>query len=601
MTPKQKHNHESSKPDLKAVQTQAQDCNKDIYQKIMDISCPLCESKSWIRRGQYKGKQRVDCRDCKNTYTTNVDYLEVKKINLKPSFQRPPGLECPSCGSLNYRKRGFSEDTGKQRYRCNECNRSFVENPELGHESNYLPLGDDVWSAVQLGYQLHQYGGLTKIVFTQIKQPWLKDIAKKFIKYRAATRKFSTLNSYLDGIRQFSYFLTELYSTISPEKIDRAVILDYIDYLNQLRLKSHRKSFLLSFIRLFFEDIHRNEWLDVKDYLIYDEDFFTHEEHLPRIIPEEVIRQLNEHLDNLPAPVMRMVLVQQELGLRVGELLLLPFNCLKQDTEGSWWIQFMREKTKKETSLPISRELAGVIIEQKDYICKNLQEFNYLFCGQSFNPNNRKSSDFNPKPKVMRYDSFVGFLRRLAQKFEIKTNSGELWHFQTHQFRHTVATRMINNQVPHHIVQRFLGHLSPEMTQVYAHIYDETLKNQIKDFHLRVVNITGDVISSTTPEIDGDKDLQWFKKKVMGEVLPHGYCGLPANLTCSKGNACLQCGHFRTTKEFLTYHKKHKERTEEVLAKAKQNGWTRQIQVNEEILTNLNSIIFELEKDDNVE
>lgn len=599
MTPKQKHNHESSKPDLKAVQAQAQDCNKDIYQKIMDISCPLCESKSWIRRGQYKGKQRVDCRDCKNRYTTNVDYLEVKKINLKPS--RPPGLECPSCGSLNYRKRGISEDTGKQRYRCNECNRSFVENPELGHESNYLPLGDDVWSAVQLGYKLHQYGGLTKIVFTQIKQPWLKDVAKKFIKYRAATRKFSTLNRYLDGIRKFSYFLSELYSTISPEEIDRAVILDYIDYLNKLELKSHRKSFLLSFLRLFFEDIHRNEWLNVKDYLIYDEDFFTHEEHLPRIIPEEVIRQLNEHLDYLPVPVMRMVLVQQELGLRVGELLLLPFDCLKQDTEGSWWIQFMREKTKKETSLPISRELAGVIIEQKDYIRKHIYDFNYLFCGQSFNPNNRKSNDFNPKPKVMRYDSFVGFLRRLAQKFEIKTNSGELWHFQTHQFRHTVATRMINNQVPHHIVQRFLGHLSPEMTQVYAHIYDETLKNQIKDFHLRVVNITGDVISSTAPEIDDDKDLQWFKKKVMGEVLPHGYCGLPANLTCSKGNACLQCGHFRTTKEFLPNHKEHKKRTVEVLAKAKQNGWTRQIQVNEEILTNLNSIISELEKDDNVE
>ncbi|MDY6902342.1 MAG: recombinase XerD, partial [Cyanobacteriota bacterium] len=82
---------------------------------------------------------------------------------------------------------------------------------------------------------------------------------------------------------------------------------------------------------------------------------------------------------------------------------------------------------------------------------------------------------------------------------------------------------------------------------------------------------------------------------------PHGYCGLPANLTCSKGNACLQCGHFRTTKEFLPNHKEHKKCTVEVLAKAKQNGWTRQIQVNEEILTNLNSIISELEKDDNVE
>lgn len=36
--------------------------------------------------------------------------------------------------------------------------------------------------------------------------------------------------------------------------------------------------------------------------------------------------------------------------------------------------------------------------------------------------------------------------------------------FQTHQFRHTVGTRMINLSVPVHIIQRYLGHDSPEMT-----------------------------------------------------------------------------------------------------------------------------------------
>ncbi|WP_240047037.1 tyrosine-type recombinase/integrase, partial [Staphylococcus aureus] len=40
-----------------------------------------------------------------------------------------------------------------------------------------------------------------------------------------------------------------------------------------------------------------------------------------------------------------------------------------------------------------------------------------------------------------------------------------------HAFRHTVGTRMINNGVPQHIVQKFLGHESPEMTARYAHIF----------------------------------------------------------------------------------------------------------------------------------
>ncbi|MDS6149319.1 tranposase B [Staphylococcus aureus subsp. aureus SA8601] len=54
--------------------------------------------------------------------------------------------------------------------------------------------------------------------------------------------------------------------------------------------------------------------------------------------------------------------------------------------------------------------------------------------------------------------------------------SGEIYRFHAHAFRHTVGTRMINNGMPQHIVQKFLGHESPEMTSRYAHIFDETTK-----------------------------------------------------------------------------------------------------------------------------
>ena len=33
-----------------------------------------------------------------------------------------------------------------------------------------------------------------------------------------------------------------------------------------------------------------------------------------------------------------------------------------------------------------------------------------------------------------------------------------------HQFRHTLGTWMINNGVSQHVVQRLLGHTSPQMT-----------------------------------------------------------------------------------------------------------------------------------------
>jgi hypothetical protein len=45
---------------------------------------------------------------------------------------------------------------------------------------------------------------------------------------------------------------------------------------------------------------------------------------------------------------------------------------------------------------------------------------------------------------------------------------------RTHRFRHTTATSLINAGVPLHVVQRYLGHLSPTMTMHYAQTLQKT-------------------------------------------------------------------------------------------------------------------------------
>ena len=81
-----------------------------------------------------------------------------------------------------------------------------------------------------------------------------------------------------------------------------------------------------------------------------------------------------------------------------------------------------------------------------------------------------------PKPrgkgKPIAYCTVVHRINKLAYEKNICDSSGNLWRFQLHQFRHTVGTSMINKGVPQYIIQRYLGHESPEMTQTYAHIHD---------------------------------------------------------------------------------------------------------------------------------
>ncbi|MEO0828120.1 MAG: tyrosine-type recombinase/integrase [Cyanobacteria bacterium J06635_15] len=113
----------------------------------------------------------------------------------------------------------------------------------------------------------------------------------------------------------------------------------------------------------------------------FTEDFPKRPQSKPRYIPEYVMQQLNENIDGLPEPLIRMVLVLQECGMRISELLHLKKDCLLQDKAGDWFLRYYQFKMKKEITIPVSREVVRVIQEQQRYIQAELGEsFEYLFC-----------------------------------------------------------------------------------------------------------------------------------------------------------------------------------------------------------------------------
>jgi integrase/recombinase XerD len=495
----------------------------------------------------------------------------------------PTIITCPQCGSAENLKNIISN--GIQKCYCKSC---------LYYFSSYST--DDMWLVSDLGLKFppHDRRGDSILNFLPIEQEWFKNVSKKFIKYKASSGvSLSLLSHNLIGHKEFSSFLLAHPEVHCFEDIDRSLIIKYMEENQSKGLSTQAKNSRLVSLANIFETGNVNGWFVLQPYLIRKEDYSKSDaKPLPRYIPSEVIYELNQHLDSLPEPLMRMVLIIQECGLRIGELCQLPLNCLKQDNKSGWFIQFMRLKTKCETTLPISPELAQIIKHQQEYIKQYLStDYQYLFCA-------RRSGQkkFTPVPSVMLRQAFVRHLNSLADKFDICDLSGKRWKFQSHQFRHTVGTGMINNGVPQHIVQRFLGHMSPSMTSVYAHIHDSTLRNEVdKYLSAKIVNINGEVIQSLTTELDDDSSLQWLKKKVLAETLPNGYCGLPAQLTCNKGNACLTCSDFRTTIEFLDQHKQQLERTNQVLEVVQAKGWERQIQVNQDVKTSLEKIIATLE------
>jgi integrase len=456
----------------------------------------------------------------------------------------------------------------------------------------------DVWNASELGTEVNKSTNARKITFSKIKQDWLKFYAKKFIKYMANRQKFSTLSSHITWFNSLSQFLMKQYPYVSIDGITRLLIVDYLSCSHFKKLGIQAKRQQLSGLKLFFATGVQNDWFSVPPYLIRHEDYPRKNKPLPRYIPEEVMQQLDLHLEALPEPLMRMTLVLKECGLRYSELSQLPLNCLKQDAQGNWSIQFMRWKMHKESIVPISYELALIIKKQQEYIKNHLEDnYSYLFCGRKGGNN---SKTFVPKPDVMRQEAFNLAIQKLAEEFDICDSSGKRWHFQSHQFRHTVGTHMINSGVPQHIIQKYLGHESPEMTMRYAHIHDETLRKEIEKYHeSKVVNFQGKTAELEETVLANSDDLEWFKKTVQARALEHGYCARPKLLgDCDIPgfDGCYNCPHWRTNKNFLPVLKDTLQRTENVLNKARNCGWELQVKKNEPVKTNLEKVIKSLEE-----
>jgi integrase/recombinase XerD len=113
--------------------------------------------------------------------------------------------------------------------------------------------------------------------------------------------------------------------------------------------------------------------------MIYDEEVPQPPKPQPRYIPSGVLDQLNKHLGNLKAPWLQMVLILQECGMRISELLQLPLDCLTQDARGTFYLRFMQGKMKREHTIPVSQEIARVVQEQQQVVKGRVESSTLLF------------------------------------------------------------------------------------------------------------------------------------------------------------------------------------------------------------------------------
>jgi integrase len=403
----------------------------------------------------------------------------------------------------------------------------------------------DVWDLRKMGVFLNLSLTESKLNFILISQPWLRGIAKAFFKYLVATQSASTCMGKLGSLRQFSLFLTAEAPSCGISDMNRALVLKYLDFLRAQNKTTSRRNMLVYHLRLFLETCaHRLQLAGVtKERIIFDDDFVKEPEALSREIPEEVLVQLRNNLDALPTITLRMVTILLEVGLRVNEVCCLPLDCLVCDDRHEWYLRFYQSKVSREHIIPLIDQAVVETIQaqQQEVRERYADQCRYLF----------------PKPRFSmlpyKQGTFSMALNTWAVKCDIRDRNGGLWRFQSHQFRHTVGMRLINEDVPLDVISRLLGHRSLEMTRRYAQKRAAQLRAELERVHRKrkTVDAAGLVVKGDSRA--NDPEVQMTRKGVKGQTLPVGGCGRLVVLgDCSHANKCLTCPMWLTSTDDLS-------------------------------------------------
>lgn len=424
-------------------------------------------------------------------------------------------------------------------------------------------MSKDIWYTIEdLGLKVNAHNKTLLINFSYIQQDWLKLLVKSYTLTRSKQGiSAQYLRDEVYNIKRFSVFI-EAENVFLIRHIDNNLFDRFSFDLKLSKLSEKTISSTYSTLKTFFNLCRLEGWLEINTYWFQGKikNILPQNDEID-YIPEEVWRQLNEYLHYLPEPIQRMVLIIRSIELRIGELLNLPLDCLRQRGD-QWRLRFETEKNRTIDELPIVEELVAIIKEQQLYAKEQFgNTCNILFHAHKPGAN----IIYRPNPKVMKGDSFNGWLNRLADQHNICSSDGQIWHFRSHQFRKTVGTIMTNAGVRDLIIQKYLRHRSPDMQRNYKHLLKKVLRDELDELieNKKYVDCAGQIVIENR-----DKDIvtEVMRSRLHAITTQVGECHLSILLPpCPTVNACLQCEHWLTSTEDLAALKDDIQRVEKEL------------------------------------
>jgi integrase len=451
----------------------------------------------------------------------------------------------------------------------------------------------DKWRLRNVGIQADK---TATIDFAPVAQPWLSGMAKRWCRWQlSAGLSASHAATGIRAVRRFSAFLARHDAGgTSPASVGRPLLERYLADLSSSGLSPSSRLQHVSALNGLFRDARRHGWDNgtlPAGAVFYPEDFPKIGQRLPRAVAEHIMTQVEApaNLDRWTSPSYRLItLILIRCGLRITDACKIPAECVVTDADGAPYLRYYNHKMRREALVPIDEELAGQIAVQRQRAAERWPGGTpVLFPRPQANL---------PGTRPIGGGTYREALYAWLETCEIRDEHGKPVHLTPHQWRHSLGTRLINRDVPQHVVQKILDHDSPQMTAHYARLSDKTVREHWEK--ARKVNAEGEPVQLRPDGPLGDAAWSRHRLSRATQALPNGYCELPTVRTCPHANSCLTCPMFVTTAEFLPQHRDQQQATLQIISAAEAAGQARVAEMNRQVAGNLGKIIAALEDDD---
>ncbi len=299
------------------------------------------------------------------------------------------------------------------------------------------------------------------------------NLKKKYIAYLRLEKGLSdnTIAGYTDDLEKLMRFLDN--TSLSWETVTTEHLHAFVCTLQDLGIGARSQARIISGIKSFFK------YLKIEGYIDNDPSTLLETPqigwHLPEILSVEEIDRMIESVDRTSPEGQRNRAILETLyscGLRVSELVTLKLSQIYFDEE---YIR-VEGKGNKQRLVPISQE---AIHEIKLYLP------------------DRSNVDIKPGEEDFLFLNRRGkHLTRVMIFFIIREachSCGITKKVSPHTLRHSFATHLLENGANLRAIQQMLGHESITTTEIYVHLDQRFLRQEIISHHPRNQKCKNDI------------------------------------------------------------------------------------------------------------